>query len=218
MVPATRVSIRSLSFLFLGVATFWALFDQIGSSWVLQAQQMDRTFTVPYLGSVTLLPSQLQGLNPLLIIIFTPLFAWGVYPYLIRRGLLSVKGRVVAGMMCATFAFLVVALAQHLLVAGHHVSVAWQCVAYVVITIAEVLVSVTTLQLAYTAAPHASTSLMTSLYLLSVSLGNAMAALYNRYLSGMCGGPETVSYYLVFATLPLLGACIVIRAGRFQGE
>jgi len=91
--------------------------------------------------------------------------------------------------------------------------VMWQVFAYLILTIAEVLVSVTALQLAYTHAPQASASLVTSLYLVSVAVGNAWTALYNGALTALLGGPETVRYYLFFAMLPITASFVVWRIG-----
>ena len=52
---------------------FWALFDQTGSAWVLQAMQMDRVIF-----GVELLPSQIQAANPFLILILIPVFLAGL--------------------------------------------------------------------------------------------------------------------------------------------
>ncbi|MFG0245259.1 MAG: POT family MFS transporter [Phycisphaerales bacterium JB052] len=57
------------------VPVFWAIFDQTGSSWVLQTEQMNRDF----LGK-TWLPSQVQAVNPILILIGIPIFTYVVYP------------------------------------------------------------------------------------------------------------------------------------------
>ena len=58
-----------LGVIYLFVAMFWALFDQTGSSWVLQAQKMDRM-----IAGYEVLPSQIQAANPLLIMLLIPLF------------------------------------------------------------------------------------------------------------------------------------------------
>ena len=68
-----------LCVIYLFVAMFWALFDQTGSAWVLQAQQMDRM-----LFGVEILPAQIQAANPLLVMLLIPLFAYVVYPALHR--------------------------------------------------------------------------------------------------------------------------------------
>jgi hypothetical protein len=56
-------------------------------------------------------------------------------------------------------------------------SIAWQILAYIVLTAAEVLVSVTCLEFSYTQAPKKMKSFIMSLYLLSVSAGNVLTAL-----------------------------------------
>jgi solute carrier family 15 (oligopeptide transporter), member 1 len=54
------------------------------------------------------------------------------------------------------------------------VSVWWQVFAYLIITVAEVLISVTGLELAYAAAPKRMTSFVTACWLLTVSLANLL--------------------------------------------
>jgi POT family proton-dependent oligopeptide transporter len=71
-----RRAILNLIPLFLiFVPVFWAIFDQTGSSWVLQTEQMNRDF----LGHQWL-PSQVQAVNPILILIGIPVFTYVVYP------------------------------------------------------------------------------------------------------------------------------------------
>jgi POT family proton-dependent oligopeptide transporter len=210
--PNKRAALSRLALLFVAVAGFWALFDQMGSSWVLQAERMDRVIPVPLIGSVTLLASQVQAINPLLILLLTPAFAVWVYPWCERSGVFKLRGRVVIGMILAGGAFGVVALSQYWLNRGIAVSIGWQVVAYVILTIAEVMVSVTTLEIAYTHAPRVGKSFVTSFYLLSVALGNGFAALYNGALTDAFGSPDTVSYYVFFACLPLVGSLVAWRA------
>jgi POT family proton-dependent oligopeptide transporter len=219
MQPEKRRALRHLALIFVTVAAFWALFDQIGSSWILQAERMDRTIRVPLIGEVTILASQIQAINPLLILLLTPTFAWWVYPWCERRGLLSLPSRITVGMVLAGGAFGIVALAQYWLVQSMDVSIGWQVLAYVLLTVAEVMVSVTTLELTYTHSPRVSKSFVTSFYLLSVALGNGVAAVYNGFLVGVFGGPETVSYFAFFAVLPVIasvGAWGVLRTLRAE--
>ena len=56
----------------LFLAPYYALFEQQGSSWVLQAKQMD--LTLPFFGEV--LPSQIHSVNPILVMIFVPIFEY----------------------------------------------------------------------------------------------------------------------------------------------
>ncbi len=73
------IALAKLIPLFLFIAVFWSLYDQTGSSWVFQAGQMDLHFL-----GVRWLESQIQAVNPILILIFIPLFALVIYP-LVQR-------------------------------------------------------------------------------------------------------------------------------------
>ncbi|KAG5684399.1 hypothetical protein PVAND_013634 [Polypedilum vanderplanki] len=72
--------------LILPLPFFWALFDQQGSRWTFQATRMDGD-----IGFYTIKPDQMQVVNPLLILIFIPLYEVAFYPLLnligIRRPL-----------------------------------------------------------------------------------------------------------------------------------
>jgi len=69
-------AIKNLAPLFLiFVACFWAIFDQTASTWVLQAQEMDR-----WIGDFEVLSSQLQSVNAFLIMALIPVFAFIIYP------------------------------------------------------------------------------------------------------------------------------------------
>ena len=74
--PEGRRALLNLAPLFLVfVPVFWAIFDQTGSAWVLQAESMNRQFF-----GVTWLESQVQAVNPLLILTLIPVFTFVVYP------------------------------------------------------------------------------------------------------------------------------------------
>ncbi|XP_046977127.1 peptide transporter family 1-like isoform X1 [Vanessa cardui] len=63
--------------LFIPLPVFWALFDQQGSRWTFQADRMEQD-----IAGWTLKADQMQVLNPLLILIFIPLFEVAIYPFL----------------------------------------------------------------------------------------------------------------------------------------
>ncbi|GFO23908.1 solute carrier family 15 member, partial [Plakobranchus ocellatus] len=62
--------------LFLPLPIFWALFDQQGSRWTLQA--VDMNGDVGKLGRLK--PDQMQVANPLLILLMIPVFEKVIYP------------------------------------------------------------------------------------------------------------------------------------------
>lgn len=170
-------AIAKLTPLFLFIAAFWALYDQTGSSWVFQAAQMDRQFL-----GLNWLESQIQAVNPVLILTFIPLFTFVVYPAVNRVFKLTPLRKIGIGffLMVATFAFS--ALIQSWIDSGNSPSIGWQFAAYGLITASEIMVSIVGLEFAYTQAPKNMKSMIMSLYLLSVFVGNMLTAEINRYI------------------------------------
>jgi POT family proton-dependent oligopeptide transporter len=170
-------ALGKLFILFLFVAVFWALFDQTATSWVFQAENMDRQ-----IGPIRLLPSQIQAINPFLILVLIPLFAFLIYPAVGRFIKLTPLRKIGTGLLLMTGAFAIVAWTQERIDAGQTPSIGWQALAYVILTTAEILVSIVSLEFAYTQAPRTMKSFMMSIYLLSVSFGNLFTAQVNRYI------------------------------------
>lgn len=214
-----RVATFRVLMLFTILSLFWALFDQTGSSWILQAESMNRVIDLPFGGHVEVLASQIQALNPILILLLAPLFTWVIYPCLAKKGWLSSRGKVVFGMISAAFAFIVVGYAQGLIQSGESPSVWWQLWAYLILTVAEVVVSITALELAYTSAPTTRRSLITSFYLLSVALGNGLTALVAGPLGELVGEPSTARFFYFFAVCSLFAVVpIWILLQRVEGK
>lgn len=170
-------AILKLSSIFVFVAVFWSLFDQSGSSWVLQAQNMDLNFL-----GVEWLPSQIQALNPILILTFIPLFSYVVYPVIDRFFPLTPLRKIAIGLFIMVGSFALVAIAQMKIDAGENPSISWQLVAFVALTAAEVMVSIVSLEFSYTQAPKSMKSVIMSLWLLAVSLGNLFTAQINHLI------------------------------------
>jgi POT family proton-dependent oligopeptide transporter len=200
--PVNRKLLLQSGLVFALLSIFWSLFDQTGSSWVLQAEKMQSTISVPLVGEVTVLASQIQALNPIFILVLTPVFAWWVYPFFARRASATPLDRMAVGLVLAAVSFGIVGLAQVWLDSGKPVSVAWQALAYVVLTSSEVLVSVTSLEFAYTHGPRVSRSFGMSFYLLSVALGNAVTAVCARIVPSVAG--STAGFFFFFSGLAIL--------------
>jgi len=167
-------AVGKLCAIYAFVAVFWALFDQSGSSWVLQAENMD----LRWLG-LTWLPSQIQALNPILILLFIPLFSYVVYPFVDRFYPLTPLRKIAIGLFIMVISFVLVAIAQTRIDAGESPSISWQIVAYVALTAAEVMVSIVSLEFSYTQAPKSMKSLIMSLWLFAVAFGNQVTARIN---------------------------------------
>ena len=90
-------------FIFLPLPIFWALFDQQGSRWTFQAGRMNGV-----LGSFQILPDQMQVINPIMILVFIPLFDYIIYPILTKCNLLKKPlQRVVMGGFLAAASFFI---------------------------------------------------------------------------------------------------------------
>lgn len=204
-----------LGVLYLFVAMFWALFDQTGSSWVLQAQKMDQTFL-----GYRILPSQIQAANPLLIMILTPLFYYGIYPRLERRVRVTALRKIGAGMTLAAFSFAFAAWIQRALDAGASVSIGWQLLNYVVLTASEVMVSITCLEFAYTQAPPVMKSFVMSFYLVSVAAGNLFTGAVNFFIQNPDGTSKLAGadYFWFFSVLMLVTAVAFAVTSRHYRE
>lgn len=180
---------------FSTITIFWALFDQHGSTWVLQAKQMDLNFM-----GMDLLPSQIAALNPIMVMCLIPFFSKLVYPMLQSMGVnISPLRKMGTGMVIAAFSFLLIALIQYALDKGIVVNVAWQFFPYLIITMAEVLISIPGLEFAYTQAPQSMKSSIMSIWLLCVFFGNMVTA-YIADVNTFDGG----NYFMFYVFLMLI--------------
>ena len=174
------LAVLRILMVFVLISVFWALFDQHMSSWIRQAQRMD--LGVPVFGQ--LLPSQLQSLNPLMVMILIPFTNFVLYPFAERVGIpLTPLRRMTIGMLTASVAFAVVAVIQGWIDVAepNSVSVLWQVFPYLIMTLAEVMVSITGLEFSYTQAPKEMKSTIMGFWLLSVALGNKLVAIVSRF-------------------------------------
>jgi POT family proton-dependent oligopeptide transporter len=195
------IAVFRIASVFFLVSVFWALFDQKASSWILQAETLDLTLW----GNVKLLPSQIQSANPVLVMLLIPFTKWILFPAAERLGFpLTPLRRMTAGILLAALATAVIALVQ--IAIDRHapgtVSVWWQLPAYFLLTLGEVLVSITGLEFAYSQAPRRMKSTVMGLWQLTVTVGNVfVSAIALRRL------PPASSFWL-FATVGAAGALL----------
>lgn len=215
--PQGRKAIINLSIMYIFVAVFWSLFDQTGSSWVLQAEQMDKWVNLGFV-RFELLASQIQAINPLLIMIFIPLFTSFLYPSMNKFFRLSPVKKIIIGMFIAGFSFALLAFAQIRIVGGATPSILWQFFAYIILTAAEVMVSITGLEFSYTQAPNSMKSFIMGLWLLSVALGNFITAQVSSHLQNYIT-IGTPTYFWFFAGLMFVTAiAFMLVASRYKEE
>ncbi|NWX43396.1 S15A1 protein, partial [Steatornis caripensis] len=107
LIAQTKMVLKVL-FLYIPLPMFWALFDQQGSRWTLQATTMDGNF-----GAIQIQPDQMQTVNPILIVIMVPVVDAVVYP-LIKKCKINFTPlrKMTVGMFLASLAFVAAALLQ----------------------------------------------------------------------------------------------------------
>jgi len=263
--PEGRRAILNLAPLFLVfVPVFWAIFDQTGSAWVLQAESMDRRFL-----GFTWLESQVQAVNPFFILLLIPVFTYGVYPAISKVFPLTPLRKIGIGFVltAATFALsamievwiddrsgpVMTRLWADLNASGDMPArlsdmvrtakeMGWtqdqltpyladmpniglQFIAYIILTSAEIMVSIVCLEFAYTQSPKRMKSFVMGIYFLGVSLGNFYVSGVNIVMDAM-KDPVTGStpldganYYWFFAGLMMAAFFIyLIWAKTYKGQ
>lgn len=180
-----------LGILFLPLMFFWALFDQQGSRWIFQAMLMDPRIRIPFTSSryIKVLPEQTALINSILILLFIPIFNYGIYPLIEKIGnfRLSPTTKMCTGMFLSAAAFGAATILQFFITSygtfeldehgAEHcingcVSVAWQLPQYILITGAEVFVSITGLAFAYEVSPDTMRTVCQAVWQLSIAMGN----------------------------------------------
>ncbi len=201
-----------LSIIYVFVAMFWALFDQTASAWVLQAQHMDRV-----LFGLEILPAQIQAANPLLVMLLIPVFSYFIYPWLGQFYPLTELRKIAIGLFLTVAAFVIPTLVQVSIDSGGSPHIGWQLLAYIVLTSAEVMVSITCLEFSYTQAPRNMKSFVMAFFLLSVAAGNLFTSAVNFLIQSDDGTSKLAGadYYWFFTGLMLVTALLFTLVVRF---
>ncbi|MBX9583319.1 MAG: oligopeptide:H+ symporter [Gemmataceae bacterium] len=194
---ATATAAEKLQFvlrvsgLFVPVMMFWAAFDQTASTWVF----FGTTYMHPLdLGVFTVSAEQLQFANAFFIVTLTPvvrlafsrLAAGGVNVSPTRKmfvgflltaaasGILAFAGSMAAPAVEQTVLKDGKEVVERVVDGAGKVTMWWMVLAYFVLTVGELLISVTGLELAFVIAPPAMKGFVTALWLLMVWGGNLL--------------------------------------------
>jgi proton-dependent oligopeptide transporter, POT family len=176
---------------YLFVAIFWALFDQTGSTWIFQSQDMDRNFL-----GFNWLPSQIQSLNSVFVLTFIPVFSLIIYPWVEKFCPLSPLRKMGAGFVLMAAAFVMVSFIQVEIDGGGKPSIVWQIAAFALLTAAEILVSIVALEFAYTQAPKKMKSFIMCFYLAAVAVGNFLVAGVNQFIQIPSSSDEQLAEHI----------------------
>ncbi|HEY0488316.1 MAG TPA: oligopeptide:H+ symporter [Telluria sp.] len=159
---------------------FHSLFDQKASTWIVQAQSMVPTVTA-FGSQFTILPAQMQALNPLLVMILIPFNYAVLYPMMRKMGVEpTALRRMTAGIGFSALSWVVIGSIQVAMDAGDPVSIAWQILPYALLTLGEVLVSATGLEFAYSQAPASMKGVIMAFWFLSITVGSLWVLIVNQ--------------------------------------
>ena len=153
---------------------FWMLYDQQGSVWTLQATRMALHGWQP---------EQMNVVNPVLIMVFIPLFDRFIYPALQSWGFnISYLRRMGWGMLLASVAFFASGLLETIIqsreaTGSDQVHVLWQLPQITILAVAEIFLSVTGLEFAYATSPDRMKAFLMALYLLTTAVGDFFGGL-----------------------------------------
>lgn len=219
--------------IFALVVLFWTGYEHNDSLWTaFNRDYVD--MRVPF-RSDPISPDQLAFLNPLFVIILVPtfniLFGW-LDPQL---KIFTPMRRVLAGFVLTAAAVGIMAIAGFM-VQGHipqlapsaraieataKVSILWPTMAYVVLTVGEVLLYGTMLELAYAAAPKGMKGFITACFLLTNTLGNFINIAWTRMYGGaLTDAPEKRgdllpgTFFAITAALVLAAAIAFVFIGK----
>lgn len=207
----TGLALGRLAFIFAFMAVFWALWDQCGSTWTLQAENMNRVVF-----GIEIRSSQVQAVNSILTLTFIPLFGYVIYPLIDRVWKLTPLRKIGLGIFTIGVSFLVSAWIESQLNSGVKLNVLWQLPAYVLLTAGEVMASITALEFAYTQAPKHLKAVVQAVYLLSVTAGNWFTAGVQWFISNPDGTAKLsgASYFVFFAALAMAAALVFSFVAR----
>ncbi|MCB1126612.1 MAG: hypothetical protein KDM81_08970, partial [Verrucomicrobiae bacterium] len=172
---------------------------------------IEDTFPDSIVRSYRIGPEEMLAANPIFVMIFVPIMSILVYP-LLGRFATPLK-RMSAGMFLAAGSFVIVAWMQVRIDGGAQLSILWQTLPYVVLTIAEVLFSTTGLEFAFREAAPSMKSIITGFWNLTVAFGNLLVAeitgIAARVLGDGTGGHDvavTPKMFLFYAGMTFVVA------------
>jgi POT family proton-dependent oligopeptide transporter len=197
--------------LFIVVSFFWTVFYQSPSTWTFFAKNyLDLNFLGWEMG-----PAQVQAFNPLLILVLIPVMSV-VWRVLARAGWdLRPTDRMLVGFVLTLFTSVIMTIAGYVASPTEKISVLWELVAYFLITVAEICISVEGLKLAFTGAPDAMKSFVTGCWLGAVFLGNMLnTQIVRLYEDVLSPGPYFALLAVMMVPVTLVFLWVAQRFNR----
>ena len=199
--------------IFVTVPVFWALFNQVNSTWVVQGNKM----TPVYLSSYKVDGESMQAAGSLLVMIWVPILTFVIYPFLERVGVRpTALRRMSAGMVLGAVSFVLSGFIQLRMDQGAILSVAWQLVPYVVLEAAEVVLSATALEFAFSQAPPAMKSMIMSFWLMTIAGGHFLVALITKLNEQFIHAHGATEFWFYAVIMFLAAGVFILCAMRYR--
>jgi proton-dependent oligopeptide transporter, POT family len=204
-------SVVGIVIIFATVPVFWALFNQVNSTWVLQGKSMT---PFAFLNGETM-----QGAGSVLVMIWVPVLTLGIYPLLERWGVKpTALRRMSAGMVLGAVAFFICGLMQFRMDRGESLSIVWQLVPYTVLEAGEVLLSATALEFAFAQAPKQFKSLIMSFWLMTIAGGHFLIAVITDLNTRFVQASGAAEFFFYAVMMLVVASAFVFCASRFRGR
>jgi len=175
---AERATLLRVGGVFLIIIFWWFVYDQNADIWIYFARKHMDLRLWPL--QMTLTPDQVQVVNPVFILLFTPLFNWQWRWLSKRRGsLVPATQKMLLGFVLTLITTLILTGSAVLANAGATISIWWQILAFAVLTYAELCVSMIGLQFAYDQALPGTKSTVTAFFFLTIFIGDFLGGLYS---------------------------------------
>ncbi len=210
------------------IAIFWFVYDQQSSTWIYFANKhLDLTLWNAFalrvgsftwtVNAFTVTPDQIQGLNPVLIVVLTPLFNWLWGFWKRRRGGVELPDtrKMLLGFAIVIACEATMGVAASLAGPGK-VTVWWMAVATLVITMAELCISVVGLEFAYSEALPGTKSIVTAAFLFTVFIGDSLGAGLDRFYDNLL---KPAPYFFIQTAVMIVAAvAFIFVARKFERE
>lgn len=209
-----RATLGRIAGLFSLIVVFWLIYDQSASTWIYFAKShMDLTLW----GTTSISPDQVQGLNPVFIVMLTPVFNAFWEAWKNRRGGVEVPDtrKMFIGFVILTVCMAMISAAAYLANDGK-VSVWWLNIATFIITMSELCISVVGLEFAFKVAAPGTKSFVTGCFLFTVFAGDFLGGIMDKLLWSKVSAGNFFAVQAVAALLTTVAFVSIAR--KFERE
>ncbi|MTV83338.1 peptide MFS transporter [Secundilactobacillus folii] len=189
--------------LFIAAAIFWAIEEQGSVVLALFAQEQTNNTLHIFNWVIHINPANYQSLNPLFILIYTPIFAT-LWTKLGKRQPSS-PSKFSMGMLIAGLSYLFMVIPVSMFGAHAAVSPLWLVGSWAIVEIAELLISPIGLSVTTKLAPRAFQSSMMSMWFLADSAGQAV----NSQIVKFYTPANEIPYFTIIGIVSIVAAVVL---------